>query len=47
VDGELKGTGTAITVNAADYGVGGHYLTLLISKGGVSWSKEITFTVTS
>jgi uncharacterized repeat protein (TIGR02543 family) len=45
VDGELKGTGNSITINAADYSVGGHILTLIISKGGVSWSKEIGFTV--
>jgi uncharacterized repeat protein (TIGR02543 family) len=47
VDGTLKGTGAAITILAADYGVGGHNLTLLINKGGVSWSKEISFTVTN
>jgi uncharacterized repeat protein (TIGR02543 family) len=47
VDGELKGTGTGITIQAADYGAGGHKLTLLISKSGVSWSKEISFTVTN
>jgi uncharacterized repeat protein (TIGR02543 family) len=47
VDDSLKGTGTGVTINAADYGAGGHVLTLIISKGGVSWSKEITFTVTN
>jgi uncharacterized repeat protein (TIGR02543 family) len=45
VDGELKETENSITINAADYGIGGHKLTLLISKNGVSWSKEISFTV--
>jgi uncharacterized repeat protein (TIGR02543 family) len=45
VDGDLKGTGTSITINAVDYGVGEHTLTLLANKSGVSWSKEITFTV--
>jgi uncharacterized repeat protein (TIGR02543 family) len=45
VDGELKGTADSITVNAADYGAGKHHLTLIISKGGVSWSGEISFTV--
>jgi uncharacterized repeat protein (TIGR02543 family) len=47
VDGDLRGTGTSITINAADYPTGGHNLTLLISKNGVSWSKEIVFTVTN
>jgi uncharacterized repeat protein (TIGR02543 family) len=47
VDGELKGTGTGITIQAADHGAGGHNLTLLISKNGVSWSKAISFTVTN
>jgi hypothetical protein len=46
VDGELKGTAESITINAADYGAGGHTLALIISKGGVSWSKELKFTVT-
>jgi uncharacterized repeat protein (TIGR02543 family) len=45
VDGELKGTESSLTVNAADYGAGGHTLSLIISRSGVSWSKEITFTV--
>jgi hypothetical protein len=45
VDGTLKGTGASITINAADYLVGNRTLTLVISRGGVSWSKEITFTV--
>jgi uncharacterized repeat protein (TIGR02543 family) len=45
VDGDLKETGTDITITAADYGVGEHTLTLLANKSGVSWSKEITFTV--
>jgi hypothetical protein len=46
VDGDLKGTATSITIGAADYSAGNHNLTLLITKSGVSWSKEITFTVT-
>ena len=45
VDGDLQGTGTSIEINAADYGAGGHALTLLIRRGGVSWSKELTFTI--
>jgi uncharacterized repeat protein (TIGR02543 family) len=46
VDGTLKGTTSSITINAADYPVGGHTLALFISKNGVDWSKEIAFTVT-
>jgi uncharacterized repeat protein (TIGR02543 family) len=47
VDGILKGTGTNITISATDYNLGGHNLSLIITKGGVSWSKEITFTVSN
>jgi uncharacterized repeat protein (TIGR02543 family) len=47
VDGDLAGTGNSVTIDAADYTAGGHSLTLLITKGGVSWSKEIAFTVTN
>jgi hypothetical protein len=47
VDGELKGTETSLTVNAADYSLGGHTLSLIISKSGVSCSKGITFTITN
>jgi hypothetical protein len=45
VDGDLKRTGTGITLNAADYSVGKHFLTLIISKSGVSWSRKIAFSV--
>jgi hypothetical protein len=45
VDGVLKGTEASITVYAADYGAGGHALSLFIRKSGVSWSKEIAFTI--
>jgi uncharacterized repeat protein (TIGR02543 family) len=48
VDGILKettGTGMSITISAADYGAGRHNLSLIITKSGISWSKEITFTV--
>jgi uncharacterized repeat protein (TIGR02543 family) len=46
VDGDLKASGAgSITINAADYGIGGHILTLFVSKSGVSWSKELPFTV--
>jgi hypothetical protein len=47
VDGNLKGTADSITINAADYGAGGHYLTLIARKNGVVWSKELPFTVTN
>jgi uncharacterized repeat protein (TIGR02543 family) len=47
VDSESAGTGASVTIAAADYTLGGHSLTLLITKNGVSWSKEITFTVTN
>jgi uncharacterized repeat protein (TIGR02543 family) len=47
VDDNLKGTDNSVTINAADYGAGGHSLALIISKDGVSWSKEIGFTVTN
>jgi uncharacterized repeat protein (TIGR02543 family) len=47
VDGTLKGTGTSITIQAADYGAGGHTLSLFIVKYGVDWSKDIEFTVTN
>jgi hypothetical protein len=46
VDGDPKTPGPSITINAAEYGAGKHRLTLLVSKSGVSWSKEIIFTVT-
>jgi hypothetical protein len=47
VDGDLKGTTNTITIDAVDYSgsPGAHNLTLIITKNGVSWSKEITFTV--
>jgi hypothetical protein len=47
VDDNLKGTDNSVTINAADYGAGGHILALIISKDCVSWSREITFTVTN
>jgi uncharacterized repeat protein (TIGR02543 family) len=45
VDGDLKGTGPDITIIAAEYGLGTHTLTLMVTKSGVSWSQEITFIV--
>jgi uncharacterized repeat protein (TIGR02543 family) len=46
VDGVLKETVDSITIAAADYGAGGHSLSLLVTKNGLTWSKDITFTVT-
>jgi uncharacterized repeat protein (TIGR02543 family) len=45
VDAELKGTGNTITLDAADYSTGGHFLTLKVYKDGATWSKELAFTV--
>jgi uncharacterized repeat protein (TIGR02543 family) len=45
VDGTLKGTGTSLTIAAADYRTGPHYLSLLVTKNGVTWSRDIVFTV--
>jgi uncharacterized repeat protein (TIGR02543 family) len=45
VDGEPAGTADSITINAVDYGVGGHTLSLLAAKDGISWSKELAFTI--
>jgi uncharacterized repeat protein (TIGR02543 family) len=47
VDGTLKETGTNITIEAVDYGLGGHNLSLLIIKNGITWSKDIAFIVTN
>jgi uncharacterized repeat protein (TIGR02543 family) len=47
VDETLKGTGESIVIYAADYGIGSHNLSLFINKGGVSWSKEISFIITN
>jgi uncharacterized repeat protein (TIGR02543 family) len=45
VDGILRGTGSEITINAADYVLGRHNLTLIITKNGTLWSRELSFTV--
>jgi uncharacterized protein YjdB len=49
VDGVSKGSvsGTSITVEAADYSVGGHSLTVTVINSGVPWSKSLPFTVTA
>jgi hypothetical protein len=46
VDGADKGSASSITVNAADYGTGGHDVILVIVKDGVYYdSKPGNFTV--
>jgi uncharacterized repeat protein (TIGR02543 family) len=45
VDGTLKGTGTSLAIAAADYPLGPHNLSLLVTKYGVTWSRDIVFTV--
>jgi uncharacterized repeat protein (TIGR02543 family) len=45
VDGDLKETANSIILSGAGYSLGKHYLTLIISKNGVSWSREIAFVV--
>jgi hypothetical protein len=47
VDNQVKGTGNSITVNAADYTIGGHVLSLRVQNGDGWWTKNITFTVTN
>jgi hypothetical protein len=47
VDENLEGTAAIIVIPAVDYSVGVHNLSLFISKSGVTWSKEIAFTVTN
>jgi uncharacterized repeat protein (TIGR02543 family) len=45
VDGVIRGTGTVLTINAADYSLGGHTLAVTVYKNGVPWSKALSFTV--
>jgi uncharacterized repeat protein (TIGR02543 family) len=45
VDGTLKGTGTSLTIAAADYRPGSHNLSLLVTISDVTWSRDIVFTV--
>jgi uncharacterized repeat protein (TIGR02543 family) len=42
-----KGTETSFTLNAADYTVGTHKVTVQVRNGSVYWSKTIAFTVTN
>jgi hypothetical protein len=45
VDAALKGTGRSLTLDAAVYALGKHYLSLEVVKDGKRYSKELTFTV--
>jgi uncharacterized repeat protein (TIGR02543 family) len=45
VDGGLKKTGNSITIRAIEYSLGKHTISLIISKDGFSWSREIRFTI--
>jgi uncharacterized protein YjdB len=48
IDGIAWGTGNSLTVNAADHSVGGHSLSVTVTKGdSIPWSKKINFTVTN
>jgi hypothetical protein len=39
--------GRAFTINAADYVIGPHTVTLIVRKNNVPWSNEQRFTVTN
>jgi hypothetical protein len=45
VDGAERGTTNSLTLRAADYSVGDHFLTLEVVKGTALYSKEIVVTV--
>jgi hypothetical protein len=45
VDAASKGTGRSLTLDAAAYAPGKHYLSLEVVKDGKRYSKELTFTV--
>jgi uncharacterized protein YjdB len=46
VDGRTVGSGSgSITLNAAEYTVGGHRLQVTAYKGGIPWSKTLDFQV--
>jgi hypothetical protein len=44
VDGGVS-KAAPVTVPAADYSVGGHFLTVTVVRSGVPWSKSLPFTV--
>jgi hypothetical protein len=45
VDGQSAGTGLSITLDAADYSKKKHFLTAVVTKGGLLYSLEAEFTV--
>ena len=45
VDGRAAGTGNSVTLDAADYTVGGHRLQVTAHSGGIPWSKTLGFKV--
>jgi hypothetical protein len=45
VDGAQRATESSITINAADYQAGWHFLSLWVEKDGKPWSKSIYFSV--
>jgi uncharacterized repeat protein (TIGR02543 family) len=45
VDGIVKGTGMSLVITASDYTTGGHWLTLFITRNGVTWSKDVLVTI--
>jgi hypothetical protein len=40
VDGDDKGDGDQVVINAINYGIGRHYVILVIQKGGVFYSTD-------
>ena len=45
VDNVLAGTGDSITINALNYFIGNHSLSLWVVYNGSDWSRELSFTV--
>jgi len=45
VDGKLKGTNNAITLDSANLTTGDHFVTLIASKKGIPHSREFVITV--
>jgi hypothetical protein len=45
VDGTVKGTGNSLILNAVDYSLGPHQVSLEVTLNGVPYSKTGTFTV--
>jgi hypothetical protein len=45
VDGDPAGTGATITLDADDYDVGSHFLTVLVMKDGAPYNKTVSFSV--